>query len=107
MDYHAELQKSVWSRKGRRNPCRCTSCRACNTARGGEGCDTFDKLGAITEWVNTGKPPARIITSHLENGKVTSTRPVCPYPQVAKYKGSGDTNDAANFVCTDAKPGYK
>jgi hypothetical protein len=31
------------------------------------------------------------------------TRPLCPYPQTAKYKGSGDTNDAANFVCAAAK----
>jgi feruloyl esterase len=31
--------------------------------------------------------------------KVTMTRPLCPYPAVAKYKGTGDTNDAANFAC--------
>jgi feruloyl esterase len=30
---------------------------------------------------------------------VIETRPLCAYPQEAKYKGSGDTNDAANFVC--------
>src|SRR5260370_39219780 len=30
---------------------------------------------------------------------VKMTRPLCAYPQIAKYKGSGDTNDAANFVC--------
>ncbi|MDE3171205.1 MAG: tannase/feruloyl esterase family alpha/beta hydrolase, partial [Acidobacteriota bacterium] len=36
-------------------------------------------------------------------GKVVETRPLCPYPQVAIYKGSGDTNDAANFVCGNAK----
>jgi len=74
---------------------------------GGEGCDTFDKLGVISEWVATGKPPARIHSAHLDNGSVTHTRPVCPYPQVDKYKGSGDVNNEANFVCTPAKPGYR
>jgi feruloyl esterase len=73
---------------------------------GGEGCDHFDKLGAITEWVSTGRPPARILSSHIENGIVTNTRPICPYPQVASYKGLGDPNNDANHVCTDTKPGY-
>jgi feruloyl esterase len=75
---------------------------------GGEGCDRFNKLGAISEWVTTGKAPARILASHLDDGKAPAhTRPLCPYPQVDKYKGSGDINDAANFICTDAKRGYK
>ncbi len=38
---------------------------------------------------------------------MTNTDPVCPYPQVAKYKGSGDTSDAANYVCTATKPSHK
>jgi feruloyl esterase len=45
------------------------------------------------------KPPQSITASHSTNGAVDKTRPLCPYPQVAQYKGSGDTNDAANFVC--------
>jgi feruloyl esterase len=35
----------------------------------------------------------------VTNGQIDKTRPLCPYPQVAKYKGSGSSNDAANFVC--------
>ena len=46
-----------------------------------------------------GKAPERIVASHLTNGVVDRTRPLCPYPQVASYKGSGNINDAANFVC--------
>ena len=37
--------------------------------------------------------------SHSTDGKVDRTRPLCPYPQVASYKGTGSIDDAANFVC--------
>ena len=66
---------------------------------GGEGPNHFDMLGALDEWVEKGQAPAKVIASHITDGKVDRTRPLCPYPQVAKYKGSGSTNDAANFVC--------
>lgn len=66
---------------------------------GGEGPDTFDKMAVIETWVEQGKAPERIVASHLTNGVVDRTRPLCPYPQVSSYKGSGSINDAANFVC--------
>ena len=40
-----------------------------------------------------------ILGSRIADGKTVRTRPLCPYPQVATYKGSGSTDDAANFVC--------
>lgn len=67
--------------------------------RGGSGPDQADFVPAITAWVEKGKAPARIESQKKQNGKVTMTRPLCPYPQVAQYKGSGDTNDAGNFRC--------
>jgi feruloyl esterase len=39
------------------------------------------------------------MASRVTNNRVDMTRPLCPYPQVAQYKGVGSTNDAANFVC--------
>jgi feruloyl esterase len=66
---------------------------------GGPGPDTFDKMAAISQWVEQGQKPARIVASHLTGGKVDRTRPLCPFGQVAKYKGTGDTNEAANFLC--------
>ncbi len=66
---------------------------------GGEGPDTFDKMTVIEDWFEKGKAPERILASHFTNGAVDRTRPLCPYPQVATYKGSGNINDAANFVC--------
>jgi feruloyl esterase len=59
---------------------------------------------ALERWVENGVAPAEIIaTKYKADGNPASgmirTRPLCPYPQVAKYKGSGSTDDAANFVC--------
>jgi feruloyl esterase len=70
-----------------------------NHCQGGDGTDRFDGIGALARWVETGKAPEQIIASHQTAGKVDRTRPLCPYPQAATYKGNGDTNDAASFVC--------
>jgi feruloyl esterase len=66
---------------------------------GGEGPNTFDKIGTLDRWVEEGKAPERIVASHMTDGTVDRTRPLCPYPQVARYKGSGSVDDAANFEC--------
>jgi feruloyl esterase len=67
---------------------------------GGEGPNAFDKVGTLEQWVEKGVAPEKMIASHSTNGKADRTRPLCPYPQVAKYKGTGSIDDAANFVCS-------
>jgi feruloyl esterase len=71
--------------------------------RGGEGPDTFDGLGALEAWVERGEAPARIEVAKLVNGKRVRTRPLCPYPQVARYEGRGSIDDAASFACVAVK----
>ncbi len=66
---------------------------------GGDGPDEFDPITALEQWVEKGKAPDRIIASRIRDGKRERTRPLCPYPQVATYKGTGSTDDAANFSC--------
>ena len=66
---------------------------------GSEGPNVFDKVGALEQWVEHDKAPDMLVASHSASGKVDRTRPLCPYPQVAKYKGTGSTDEAANFVC--------
>ena len=66
---------------------------------GGEGPNVFDKVSALEQWVEQSKAPEALNASHSTDGKVDRTRPLCPYPQVAKYKGTGSIDDAANFVC--------
>lgn len=74
---------------------------------GGEGATNFDMLTALEAWREHDEVPERVIaTKYVGNGPasgVAMTRPLCPYPQTAQYKGSGDTNDAANFVCAVPK----
>ena len=67
--------------------------------RGGDGPDDFDTLAAIEQWREKGKAPDQLVASHMTNGAVDRTRPLCPYPQVATYKGSGSTDQAENFSC--------
>jgi len=66
---------------------------------GGPGPGAFDHIGVIEAWVERGAAPNQIIARHMTQGAVDMTRPLCPYPEVAQWKGSGNTNDAANFVC--------
>lgn len=88
---------------------------------GGPGPSSFDQFGsskiagdpehdmftAVERWVEQGIAPERIIATKYAKDSdpsegIKMTRPLCAYPQVAKYKGTGDTNDAASFVCADS-----
>jgi Tannase and feruloyl esterase len=63
----------------------------------------FDPLSALEKWVEEGVPPESIVMiKSTEDGKTEWTRPVCVYPKVATYKGSGDLKDAANWTCGGA-----
>lgn len=66
---------------------------------GGPGATTFDMIAPLDCWVNGGIAPESITASRFTNGVVTRTRPLCPYPQEAKWKGTGSTDEAVNFVC--------
>ena len=70
---------------------------------GGVGPDHFDALTAVVDWVENGTAPRRLIASQsadsAKSSAATRTRPLCPYPQVAKYNGRGSTADAASFAC--------
>jgi hypothetical protein len=82
---------------------------------GGPGPDSFGQGGAgakdaqhnvelaLEQWVEKGIAPNAMVATKYESGDpakgVKMTRPLCPYPQIAKYKGEGDTNDVGNFVC--------
>ena len=62
---------------------------------------------ALENWVEKDEAPDHMVAAKLDQlgpaAHVLMTRPMCAYPQVAKYKGSGDTSDAANFTCASAK----
>jgi feruloyl esterase len=56
----------------------------------------FDGIGTLEKWVEKGVAPEQMMGTYAAQGK---TRPLCPYPQAAAYKGTGDMNDAANWTC--------
>jgi feruloyl esterase len=69
---------------------------------GGPGATHFDPLSAVVDWVEHGVAPDKIIAGKLplaEGDAANFQRPLCPYPRVAQYQGTGDTNDASSFVC--------
>jgi feruloyl esterase len=67
---------------------------------GGDGPNTFDVLAALEMWREHGHAPDSILASKVADGQVVRTRPLCPYPQVAKYKGTGSIDRAESFACT-------
>jgi feruloyl esterase len=66
---------------------------------GGVGPDQNDAVTAVIDWVEKGVAPDKLIAKKIANGTTTRSRPLCPYPQVARYKGQGSVDDAANFEC--------
>lgn len=66
---------------------------------GGIGPERRDEMTAVIDWVEKDKAPDSIIASKVMDNRVVRTRPLCPYPQVARYSGQGSIDDAANFRC--------
>jgi feruloyl esterase len=67
---------------------------------GGIGPDRHDSVTAMVNWVEKGKAPDLMIASRVADNRVVRTRPLCAYPQVARYSGTGSIDDASNFRCT-------
>ncbi len=87
---------------------------------GGTGCDSFGQQGvaqgnpesnisaALERWVEEGMAPDTIIAAKYKAGDnsesgIVRTHPLCSYPKVAQYKGSGSTDEASNFACVEIK----
>ena len=70
---------------------------------GGVGCGTVDWLTPIVAWVEQGTAPEKLIGARVVEGVTKRTRPLCPYPQVAKYTGTGSVDAAENFTCMTSK----
>jgi feruloyl esterase len=71
---------------------------------GGTNVGYFDSLSAIERWVERGVRPDQMIGARVENGVVTRTRPVCAFPQVARWTGEGSSDRAENFRCVAPPP---
>jgi feruloyl esterase len=97
VDYYQSVLAA--SGAGARNGMRLFMLPGVDHCAGGEGPDTFDALGTIDAWVESGQAPERIVARKALKEGATRTRPVCSYPQVARYKGTGSTDDESSFEC--------
>ena len=71
----------------------------------GAGPTPIGQMEAIVRWVEEGQAPEKLMAERQDsNGNVVQSRPLFPFPQVAKYKGSGSTDEAANFVAQQPAP---
>jgi hypothetical protein len=70
---------------------------------GGTGTDRFDAMTALIDWVENGKAPDMLLASQVVDNRTTRSRPLCPYPQVARYAGQGSIDAAESFSCKDPR----
>jgi feruloyl esterase len=97
VNFHDALVKSI-GKKRAQDGVRLFMVPGMAHCAGGSGPSAIDYLGAIDQWVETGKAPERLTASNPPN-QAARTRPLCPHPQIAKYKGQGSTDDEKNFSC--------
>jgi hypothetical protein len=101
VDYYTRVQQQMGGAKKASEFIRLFMAPGVAHCGGGAGPAPTGQLEALLAWVEEGKAPERLLaTRRDQGGTVTRSRPVCAYPLVAKYKGSGSTDDAANFTCS-------
>ena len=99
-DYYERVVKQLGGAKKIEHAYRLFMAPGMGHCGGGEGPNAFDMVAALEQWVEQGRAPDQIVASHATSGRVDRTRPLCPYPQVATYKGSGSADEAVNFICS-------
>ena len=97
--YYTRVLDAIGSQTDVRSSYRLFMAPGMGHCSGGEGPSAFDMVGALEQWVEHGQAPDAILASHSTNGVRDRTRPLCPYPQIAVYKGTGSTDEAASFAC--------
>ena len=65
----------------------------------GPGPNQFETTTPLSDWVERGAAPDSLRANKIKDGKVVRSRPLCVYPQVARYRGTGSIDDFANFTC--------
>jgi feruloyl esterase len=101
-DYYESVLRS--NKAGAKNSVRLFMAPGMDHCAGGAGPSLFNMTTALTDWVEHGNAPEMILATHLPDGASAAhgpdrTRPLCAYPRVAKYKGTGSTDKANSFVC--------
>ncbi len=102
VDYYKSVEKTMGGPAQTQNFARLFTAAGSGMCPGFGNAEDFNTLKAIEQWVEKGIAPDKIILTHRDDQRrAFRTRPVCAYPKTARYKGSGDPNDAADFSCID------
>ncbi len=101
MDYYKRVQQQMGGADKTSGFARLYLAPGVGHCGGGAGPAPGGQLDALVQWVEDGRAP-EILTAvkRDQTGKVVRTRPLCQYPLVAKYKGTGSTDEVSNFVCS-------
>jgi feruloyl esterase len=101
VDYYTRVQQQMGGAQKTSEFIRLFMAPGVGHCGGGPGPAPTGQLEALLAWVEEGRAPATLLATRRDQaGAVTRSRPLCPYPQVARYRGTGSTDDAANFVCS-------
>ena len=101
LDYYKRVQQQMGGAKKTAEFARLFLAPGVAHCAGGAGPQPTGVLDALLTWVEDGKAPDTLMSTRRDQpGVVTRSRPLCQWPLVAKYKGSGSTDVAANFVCS-------
>jgi feruloyl esterase len=100
--YYEEVTETMGGPASTQNFFRLFMAPGMGHCNGGPGPNTLDALTALEDWVENGIAPEKIMaTRRGQDGAVERTRPLCAYPQVARWSGQGSTDAAANFACVN------
>jgi feruloyl esterase len=99
VDYYTRATEAIGGAKAIDGSYRLFMAPGMAHCAGGDGPNTFDMLSALEQWVEQGHAPDRILATHATRGVVDRRRPLCPYPQLAVYSGSGNPDEDTSFVC--------
>jgi feruloyl esterase len=97
IDYYTSVQKRMGGRQD--DFIRLFMVPGMGHCRGGNGANDINWMAALERWRESKTAPASILATRVSENRVEFTRPLCPYPQVAVYTGTGTTTDAANYAC--------
>jgi hypothetical protein len=101
IDYYKRLQRQMGGDEKTSQFARLFLAPGVAHCAGGAGPNPYGQLDTLRSWVENGNAPTTLTAARRDqSGAITRSRPLCHYPLVARYKGTGSTDDATNFVCS-------
>ena len=100
VDYYTRVQQRMGGAEKASEFVRLFMAPGVGHCGGGAGPSPTGQLEALIAWVEDRRPPETLLATRRDQNGATRTRPLCQFPLVSKYKGSGSTDEAANFVCS-------